>query len=327
MTSNVLAVIVAAVASTALWAIVVQVRSIRMLRARRREVTAHDDALTVLIDVVVGGRADLGNPVRRLTSRGQAAVLSRLATSIEGRELERLRHVATEFGAVDRARDQLDDRRWWKRLAAVALLAALSIDDPAQAALLDDPHPLVRASAVRWLERTGLSPETQPRLIRLMADDDGLVRAATRDVLVAAGTVATPLLRAALAATSDPRIVREALEIIAVRPDVDLLDTALRWRGDDHPELRAATALLLARLGDRGELAVLLRDREADVRLATIRAVGAARVTTLSRDAGLALRDDDWRIRDAAIAALHELGAPGEIVLRREATRPHQGSR
>lgn len=315
------AIVVAGFTATALWALMVQIQSTRALRNRLRSRIAHDDALRDLIDAIVDGDSRSGDALGALTPLGQAVVLARLATGIEGQELEHLRDIAGEAGAVERARNHLTHRRWWERLSSVSLLAALSVRDPVQLSLLDDPHPAVRAAAVRWVSRTGLAPEAGPNLLPLLADSDGLVQAATRDALANAGAAAAPMLGEALSPSSDHRVVRAALEVTAVSPDVDLLGTARWWVTSDRPELRAAVAGLVARSTHQEELRALLDDREADVRLAATRAAGRTQLATLGGSVGLRLGDEDWRVRDAAITALHQLGSPGQIVLRREAGR------
>lgn len=311
---GVIAVFVAAV----LWAAIVQIRSALMVAGRLRNREAIDHATRSLLDALVD-KPESGPGLGALAPRTQAAVLARLAASIEGSELEHLRGIAADSGAVARARMHVTDRRWWERLLAVSLLSALSMTDANQLRLLEDPHPVVRAAVVRWVQRTGLTVAAASLVLDLLADSDGLVQAAARDALATGGSAATPVLVEALEASSHRRLVLAVLEIAAVNHDVELVNAARPWATNEDPDLRAAAAGVFATGNDSSTLRALLNDPQPTVRVAAMRAAGRGRHKSLTGDVGRGLRDDNWRVRDAAVGALNHLGAPGKIVLRYQA--------
>ncbi len=176
------------------------------------------------------------------------------------------------------------------RLAAAHSLGARGGDVPdwLLAAILQDRDPQVRIAGVEAFAMLGSSVPIDPLLALLDVDagaTSGRVRAAAISALASFGDQA---------------------------PHALLLD-ALR---DADWQVRVAAAATLRTLGQpvtEDTLIALLRDSDADVRVAAVETVGAFGVAEDRAVASWlldALRDRDWRVRQAAAQALEMLEAP-----------------
>jgi HEAT repeat protein len=73
------------------------------------------------------------------------------------------------------------------------------------------------------------------------------------------------------------------------------------------PHQRKAAAYLLASLGDRDRLVLLMKDEDAQVRAAAVSVIGANRIEASGSMLVLALTDEDPDVRIAAAGALGQL--------------------
>lgn len=300
------------------WAVIQQLRSAVAATVHARRQSAAEVTTRALVDALVGGRGSVDASLASSVSIDLAGPLARVATEIEGRELDHLRTIAAELGMVDWAESRLGSRKWWERLRAVSLLEALSLTHDAQLAVVADPHPTVRAEGIRWMARTGVTVEGANRILDALADPDGEVRGAALDTLSSGVDTARSVLVDALeGASTDHRVTASVLDIAAATCDPALVTASERWTRAPVADVRASAAGALAHSTDGRALVALLDDPAPVVRQAAIRAVGRGRHRRLAGPVGGGLSDEDWRVRDAAIGTLRLLGSPGQIVLRR----------
>lgn len=127
------------------------------------------------------------------------------------------------------------------RAAALDALRAAASGEALRCALhlLEDPHPLVRAHAVRTASAVG-GTATGSFLVPLLADGSWWVREAAREALVAVGRDVTELVLPAL--ESDEAMLRDGAALVL--QDVGLVDE-LGWEGGE-PDVHQLERILAA---------------------------------------------------------------------------------
>ena len=180
-----------------------------------------------------------------------------------------------------------------------AALAGHAGDPAAARALLHDPDPAVRATALGALGRLGAFADTE--LAAALADPIAAVRRRACQVAVGAAEVdLVPLLT-----DPDAGVVEVAAWALGERADAGggVVDALARVAAahDDALCREAAVAALGAIGDDRGLPAVLAaaEDRPAVRRRAVI-ALAAFTGPAVEAAIGLALKDRDWQVRQAA---------------------------
>lgn len=179
---------------------------------------------------------------------------------------------------------------------------------------LDAGSPTRRWRALRAL-RHHPQPDLLPLLIQHLGDEDGMVRAAAEDVLVAWGPDRVlDAVRQALAGDVAPQQWAALLRVLARLPDASHRPLISPWLEDPDPEVRAAAWMALAALGadeDVPRLAQVLREGDPALQrgiLATLCALGAR---------GLA-----ERAMAAQDPVLRQLGMQALARIEARATRP-----
>jgi hypothetical protein len=280
------------------------------LAAARRELAA----------ALHGGRAEapLGSLLVGLPRSARLRLLGDLSPSVAGADRDRLRAAADAAGLLRWAARAGRSRRWTRRLRGARVFTLLGGGHESMAPLLDDRRPEVRAQAAEWAAEEP-QREIVAHLVDLLNDDRTLCRFTVRDSLLRIGAHALPPLADRLAEADGARAAR-ALEVAVWLPDARLLEPAMRLAADAHPPTRALAAQLLGALGGNPAtelLIALLDDPSPRVRGAAARALGAAHHWPAAARLAEALRDPTWEVRRAAGLALHDVGAPGHLMLRR----------
>ena len=193
-----------------------------LARARRRQTTERAGVeLSVLLfrpDAEAAQAADrLGREPRNLL----LDMVQRLATDLNGDAARRLRNFVLTAGLTPAIRRQLRSRGWRRRAQGVALGSLLPNGDPLRTALLDDPHPVVRARAAEGLNESD-AVACVDRLIEVLDDAVPAVRFAAQQALLRSGARVVPALERYLSRGDGPGIVW-ALEIATNLPDPRLI--------------------------------------------------------------------------------------------------------
>lgn len=295
----------------------------RLARARAELARVLDD----------GGAVRLSSNLDALDSKLARRLLLEIAPSLGGVQRARLGLVAEKMGVAGTSRRWMTSRWWWRRLEGAHLLSLLVNDDPALPALMDDPHPTVRAQAIEWAgghiarhaRSTGSnSPMVVTKLVERLGDSSNLCRYAARDSVTRAGGVTSAAIAARLSG-SGPNLVR-FLEVAASRPDPQFGASALTLTKNHDPAVRACAARLLGMLGSEAGVSALepmVADEFADVRAAAAFALGRIGHWPSAVAVANLLADTQWEVRKAAGEALLAMGPPGILVLRRRASETH----
>ena len=162
-------------------------------------------------------------------------------------------------------------------------------------------------------------------LIALLEDPKGLRPFAIRDALLRMGIMVVEPLAEYIANHSGRR-VEEALEVAAGLADHRFMEPAQALSRDESPRVRATVARIMGALGGTPSvetLASLLEDSEPQVRAAATKATGELGHWPSSGALAALLRDPSWEVRREAGVALHALGAPGNLLLRRSLSDPN----
>jgi hypothetical protein len=259
--------------------------------------------------------------LRRLPRRVQEAVVDQLAIGVTGEEGRRVEWVATQLGLVGRALRRCRSRWWWRRLRGAHELNVHGGGGETLPALLDDPHPAVRAQAIEWAG-DARRPELAPRLVAALADPAALCRHTAADAILRAGASLVDALAAELSSCAGQQQA-DLLAVLARRPDPRYGPAALAAGDSDLPALRAAAADLLGGVGgeDAGRaLRHLLADGDAAVRAAAVDGLRRARMEDAVPDIAPLLGDGAFAVRQAAGTALAALGPGGTLLLRHYTT-------
>jgi len=241
-------------------------------------------------------------------------------------ETRRVVHEACARLELDRVwRAALDGRRWWRRAEAARALGAIA--DPVAFAsilrLLEDDHEEVRAAAVDALG-SFQDARALPSLTALLALPWRHQRARVVEAIRRHGAEAIEaLIDRARIAPEDRLVVAELLGLIRAPKAIDLL---VEWLSAREAPLRAAAMQSLGGIGldDRTFYYALraLGDAAPEVRAAAARSLGRSRRADGSQYLE-PLLDDEWAVAAQAASALRQLGAPGQLALRRRAA--HEG--
>jgi HEAT repeats len=273
-----------------------------------------------LLEVVRTGRASKTEEelLRALPVRVQVRLFTELTPSIAGQSRDHLARLAQQIGLVPVAERMATARDWRDRLHGVRLLAAVGGGTSTVPALLDDPHPAVRAEAVEWAG-SHPTPELIDRLVQLLPRTDRYGSFVVRDSLLRVGADVIPPLARYLEKHSG-RNAEPALDVAAGLPDVRFAAPAMRLCRDPLPHVRARAAALAGAVGSEeavGVLQTLVHDGEAEVRAAAAAALGRLGHWPSAPVIAPLLRDPAWIVRSQSALALRSLGSPGLLYLRK----------
>ena len=185
------------------------------------------------------------------------------------------------------------DRR--RRAAAVA---GHEGDEATARALVGDPDPAVRATALGALHRLGVA--TDADVAAALADPSPVVRARAAEVAVAhPGVPLRPLL-----ADPDDAVVEQAAWVCGERPPEPGVVEALAGLATGHGDalVREAAVAALGALGDPAGLAAVLaatRDR-VTIRRRAVLALAPFEGPEVDAALERARTDTDWQVRQAA---------------------------
>jgi len=211
-------------------------------------------------------------------------------------------------------------RRWWKRLAAVRLLAVVGKPEHRLALrrLLLDRHPAVQLAAASCLARVD-----DPELVSLVVETLPRRPVAVRHYLFSAlrqcWPRTVPLLAARLRGDTPPGRLEVWVNLAEVIATPDILSRVLPLHAHAAPGVRLAVARALKHYfhaDSVGALGVLLADSDWRVRAQAARALGALHAIDTIGALGRALGDPAWWVRFRAGLSLAQLGEPGRRVLR-----------
>jgi HEAT repeat protein len=191
-------------------------------------------------------------------------------------------------------------------------------------ALLDDDHEEVRAAVVDALGSLR-DPRARQALIDMLSRPWRHQYARVVEAIRRHGTDAIEALIGRARLAPEDRLVAADLFGLVRAPQA--LDLLVDWLSTPEAPLRAAAIRSLGAIGldDRAYFFALraLTDESPDVRAAAARALGRARRADGSPYLE-PLLDDEWAVAAQAAAALKQLGAPGQIALRRRASEQSQ---
>lgn len=157
--------------------------------------------------------------------------------------------------------------QWQRQKAGAALLAAGEKSLPALTSILEKKDPLAAAEAL-WILRRSNWPERAQVMILGTRHSDRRVRRLAVQLLAEIDAAPQEVLER-MVNDSDPAVKLEAaLAMGDVTKRVLAVVTALRGGAAEIRRLRYAGALEVARYGDAATMESLLRDNDADVRLA-----------------------------------------------------------
>lgn len=245
-------------------------------------------------------------------------VLGEVEHSVGGAQRAAVGDLARRAGMLERAGRLCRSRRWRSRLRGARIHTLLGGGEEEVPRLFDDRHAAVRAEAATWAAAHP-RPDIVARLLELLGDEATLCRFTVKDSLLRLGPAAVDPLARFLASASGERATA-GLEVAATLSDPRLLDAAFRLlHAEDAQTRRRATDVLGAIGGERAAAAVAaaLDDRAPEVRAAAAQAIGTGQNWSVAPQLAAAMRDSSWDVRRAAGLALRELGAPGELLLRR----------
>jgi hypothetical protein len=296
-------------------------------RTRRdgpRLVSARAALVTTLNEETNGDQTldgSLRHTIELLSSSLQVDLFGALASSLEGGQRTTLTTLALDLGLIARAERRCRSRFWWRRLYGCRLLTLVGGGETIVPALLDDPHPEIRAQAAVWASDHP-EPAIVAALLRLLALPADGYYFSVKDSLLRLGRATIEPLAQYLT-THGGREAEAALEVAIGLAEPRLLPPALILCRDAEPRVRALAATLIGALGGEETVRVLLdllNDPADDVRAAAAEALGRLGHLPSAPALALRLRDRSWHVRRAAGLALRDFGAPGLLYLRRSLT-------
>jgi HEAT repeat protein len=262
--------------------------------------------------------ADTLRALRPLRRGERLELLAGYAAVAGGDGPQALASLAEQSGITHQAIARARSRRWTARLAGARALTTIGAGAEVMPALLDDPHPAVRAQAAEWAGTQG-DDAVIARLVAHLSDRAPAARFSIQDAVVRLGARATPAVARQLDVVDEGPLAISLLEVAEAVGDPVACRAASRFVHAADPRARELACLAAARLGDSDtmdDLQEALADPDEGVRAAAARSLGAAGHWPAAGKLRRALRDPGWEVRRAAALALHALGAPGELMLR-----------
>lgn len=256
--------------------------------------------------------------LRRLPKELVAILFLEISRNVSGSSGSALRGIADTVGLTRRARKLCRSRRWRRRLVGARILCQLGEPDRIVSTLLRDPHAPIRAQAAEW---AAIFPSVTliDEMLVLLGDPETLSRFAVQDALLRMGSVVIDPLAMYLN-RSKGTAAEAGMKVASAMPDGRFLESAMRFSGDESPELRAAAAIVLGAVaGERPahRLIELLEDTSEDVRSEAARALGRMQHWPAASKLASLLGDSSWNVRHGAGLALRAIGGPGVLLLRR----------
>ncbi|MCW3000459.1 MAG: rane protein of unknown function [Solirubrobacterales bacterium] len=278
-------------------------------------------ARRALAQVLAGETPPTTDALRALRSlrRGERLrLLAGYAAVAGGAGPHALASLAEQSGMTHQALAQAHSRRWSARLVGARALTAAGAGADVMPALLDDPHPAVRAQAAEWAATHG-DDAVIARLVTHLSDRSPAARFSIQDAVIRLGARATPAVARQLDLADEGPLAISLLEVAEAVGDPVACRAAGRFLHASDPRARELACLAAARLGDSDtmdDLQDALADPDEGVRAAAARSLGAAGHWAAAGKLRRALGDPGWEVRRASGLALHALGAPGAVLLR-----------
>ncbi len=221
---------------------------------------------------------------------------------------------------VVRGLDGARSRQWWRRLAAVRLLAVVGTE--AHRALLRrlllDKHPAVQLAAASCLARVA-DAELVSLVVETLPGRPVAVRHYLFGALRQCWTHTVPLVATRLRPDTPPRRLEVWINLAEALATPGVLAPLLRLAEHTDADVRLAVARALKHYFHQDTppvLLVLLRDPDWRVRAQAARSIGVLRVNDAVAPLGVLLGDQAWWVRFRAALSLAQLGEPGRRMLR-----------
>lgn len=211
-----------------------------------------------------------------------SSVLQSLAVQLGGDEWERIVEIVHESPRMEEIRSRGSSRRWWRRLESARLLALLATEEDTELVhqLVNDRHAAVEIAAAGALDRIP-SEQLVGAVLDRAVEAGGVVASYLIDLLC---TNKSSLLSVLMHRLSEPRSDEELAMVMNLASELGI------------PSLI-------------GYVAVHAEHENIEVRIATVRALGAFPHPVSSRALRLRLRDARWQVRAQAAAALGSICA------------------
>jgi HEAT repeats/PBS lyase HEAT-like repeat/HEAT repeat len=259
-------------------------------------------------------------PSGRIQQRGMHQELARLAPNLKGESRELLTEVFASYGLIGSVTRDLRSAQALTAIRAAEVAGIMHLTEcvPILVERLD-AEPLMRLACARALAEIGAS-HAVPRIVEALTEGGNAVELG--EVLISFGVGAEPILRHRLreAPTAPERtLAAVTLGEIHAHTAVGDLEQAL---ADADPELRAAAARALGRIGEHSATSTLIEelDRAAPpfVGVAAATALGQLDHPLATAALVRALSAPDWEVRNAAARSLVAFGERGlsEVVAR-----------
>jgi HEAT repeat protein len=174
----------------------------------------------------------------------------------------------------------------------------------------------IRKNAARKLGGLGAkAAQAGNELVRILGDDDLLVRMEAEDALTRIGKLAVPALIIGLAEKKEEIRVRCAMILAWIGPDAAIaLDALVKLMDDQEPSVRVQALIAIGQIADRRRIPLdrcekALRDKDSYVRAAAVEVLALSEPSpkTLSLLQG-ALQDEAELVREKSLESLGSLG-------------------
>lgn len=257
--------------------------------------------------------------VEAASAEGSASIAAPAGASLVSAGTQARAAAAFEaLGSVDRALQDLDSRRWWKRAEAAERLGLMRCPRAADrlVLLMGDEVGEVRMRAAAALGLMRSSTSIRP-LVAALSDPSRWSAIRVAEILVRAGQEAVDELLPAW--DNLPRHARlSALDVLARLRTPRAQDLMRRCLSDPSADIRARAAHGLGQIGDTGSAGGLqeaLADAAWPVRAMAAKALGRIGLPAVVPALCRALEDREWWVRANAGEALRRLGDAGREAL------------
>ena len=283
-----------------------------------------------LVDRIIDGREPDALPALQRAPSRHRAVIGELTLNgiraLSGAPVARA-------GAMLRAlrfevdwRDDLKDRRWWRRAAAARAIGLVSANGAFEQLVdaLDDSHEEVRAAAVDALGRLG-DPRAIAPLIDRLPDQSRNQRVRVVDALRQLGQSAGDALLTFV--RERPERLPLVADVLAGSAGTAAVEDLKAWCGHASPAIRSAAMSSLGTVGldDQSYYYALrgLTDEDTGVRAMAARALGRSGRADAAEYLAERLADE-WSVAAHSARALARLSTAGRDALQRRATEQGQ---
>ncbi|MFC1903994.1 HEAT repeat domain-containing protein [Chloroflexota bacterium] len=248
-------------------------------------------------------------------------LLLQQAAEIKGQERADMTMVFEQLGYVAREKKNLQSRWWWRRRDAAIKLGVMQAEQAVSAltVAIQDPIEVVGLAAVRALGQLKSSQSITPVFDMLKYNENWII-GRVLEVLISLGDVVKSEALHSLSSSTKPRVTLLLVQLCGLLKWIEAVPLLLPLISDRDVEIRISTVRAIGSIGDATaavHLMSALQDKRWEVRAQAAKSLGLLQDSSALKPLAKVLTDKNWWVCYNAAKALWQLGDQGISELHR----------